>query len=124
MDRDCSELWATVQSIYADYLAGDRTGIDRNLAPEVTVWDAEHHQLLRGKAELDALRDSRPVGGVKPIGLEARDPVVDVWGDVALVRHVLLVRLPAATERIRNTSVWRRQNGRWMCVHNHEDVVH
>ena len=26
-------------------------------------------------------------------------------------------------QRIRNTSVWRKVDGRWLCVHNHEDVV-
>jgi ketosteroid isomerase-like protein len=37
---------------------------------------------------------------------------------------VLLVDFAdAPTERIRNTSVWRKVDGRWLCVHNHEDVV-
>ena len=49
--------------------------------------------------------------------------MIDVFGDLALVRHVLLVHLPGGTERIRNTSVWRKTGGRWRCIHNHEDVV-
>jgi hypothetical protein len=43
------------------------------------------------------------------------------------VRHVLVARFaPEAghrEERIRNTSVWRKVDGRWLCIHNHEDVV-
>ena len=50
--------------------------------------------------------------------------MIDVFGDTALVRHVLLAHFDGApTERIRNTSVWRKVDGRWLCVHNHEDVV-
>ena len=53
--------------------------------------------------------------------------MIDVFGDIALVRHVLIVRFPpdagVPDERIRNTSVWRRTDGRWLCIHNHEDVV-
>ena len=123
MDGAGAEVWAAVQAIYAGFLAGDREAIDRNIAPDATVWDSTHEPLLRGKADLDAVRDARPADGPRPLDLEAVDPVIDVWGDVALVRHVLLVRLPSGTERIRNTSVWRRQGGRWLCVHNHEDVV-
>jgi ketosteroid isomerase-like protein len=53
--------------------------------------------------------------------------VIDVFGDVALVRHVLGVTFPSEAslpeQRIRNTSVWRKVGGRWLCIHNHEDVV-
>jgi ketosteroid isomerase-like protein len=53
--------------------------------------------------------------------------VIDVFGDVALVRHVLLVTFPPESgepsQRIRNTSVWRKLDAGWLCVHNHEDVV-
>jgi ketosteroid isomerase-like protein len=59
-------------------------------------------------------------------GIDVTDPVVDVWGDVALVRHTFVVRFadPAtAPERVRNTAVWQRRDGRWLVVHNHEDVL-
>lgn len=124
MGPEAQEVWDAVQSIYDGFLAGDRDAVDANISPAATMWDSAHEPLLRGKAELDAVRDARPTDGPKPASLRAIDPVIDVYGDVALVRHVLLVELPdTTTERIRNTSVWRKDEGRWRCVHNHEDVV-
>ena len=127
MDGDQEAVWAAVQAIYAAFLAGDRTAIDKQISPDATVWDSAHEGLVRGRAQLDAVRDARLPGGPAPIDLGAQDPVIDVFGDIALVRHVLVVRFaPDAgldEERIRNTSVWRRLDGRWLCIHNHEDVV-
>jgi len=83
--------------------------------------------LLCGRQELDAVRDARPEDGPRPSRLEATEPVIDVFDDVALVRHVLVVGFSAESDlkaqRIRNTSVWRKTEGGWLCVHNHEDVV-
>lgn len=123
MDEDRAALWSAVTAIYEGFLAGDRAAIDRNISPDATVWDSEHEPLLRGKADLDAVRDARPADGPKPVDLVASDPVIDVYGDVGVVRHLLTVRFDGRPdERIRNTSVWRRVDGRWLCVHNHEDA--
>jgi ketosteroid isomerase-like protein len=127
VDADQKQVWAAVQAIYAAFLAGDRAAIDAQISPDATVWDSAHEPLLRGRHDLDAVRDARPTGGPRPSGLDAQDPVIDVFGELALVRHVLVVSFPpgarAHDERIRNTSVWRRDDGRWRCIHNHEDVV-
>src|SRR5207244_940267 len=106
-DRD--EIWAAVNGIYDGFLAGDRAAIDELIAPDATVWDSEHEPLLRGKAELDAVRDARPADGPRPVELRASDEVIDVFGDIGVVRHVLTVRFDGLPdERIRNTSVWQR----------------
>jgi ketosteroid isomerase-like protein len=127
VNRDAKDLWNAVNAIYAAYLDGDRDAIDRHIAIDATIWDSTHEPLIRGREELDALRDARPADGARLSGLDAVEPVIDVFGDVALVRHVLVVTFPpesgAREQRIRNTSVWRRIDGRWLCVHNHEDVV-
>jgi len=120
-------VWERVKAIYAGFLAGDRDAIDRNIAPDATMWDSVHEPLIRGKDELDVIRDARSANGPAPASLEAVDPVIDVLGDVAVVRHVLVATFPPdarQTEiRIRNTSVWRRHEDAWLCVHNHEDVI-
>ena len=117
-------VWAAVTAIYAGFLAGDREAIDARISPDATMWDAFHEPLIRGKGELDAVRDARPAGGAQPVDLRATDPVIDVYGDVALVRHVLTaVYADGAEQRIRNTGVWRLTDGRWLCVHNHEDLL-
>jgi ketosteroid isomerase-like protein len=123
VDEDRAALWSAVTAIYEGFLAGDRAAIDRNISPDATVWDSEHEPLLRGKADLDAVRGARPADGPKPVDLVASDPVIDVYGDVGVVRHLLTAKFDGRPdERIRNTSVWRRVDGRWLCVHNHEDA--
>jgi len=118
------EIWAAINAIYRGFLAGDREAIDRHISPEATIWDSEHVPLVRGKAELDALRDTRPADGPAPTRLDAIEPVIDVFGDIALARHVLVAGFADGSERrIRNTSVWRLHDGWWLCLHNHEDVV-
>jgi hypothetical protein len=116
------EIWAALNEIYAGFLAGDRARIDRHIDPAATIWDSFEPGLIRGKRELDGLRDRRPPGA-PPSAIEASDPVIDVWGDIALVRHRLTVVEDGQTTRVRNTSVWRRSNDRWLVVHNHEDVL-
>jgi ketosteroid isomerase-like protein len=127
MEPEQERLWAAVGEIYEGFLAGDREAIDRNISPDATVWDSSHEPLLRGKAELDAVRDARPPGGPTPASLEAIEPVIDVFGDIGIVRHVLVASFPpesgTPSMRIRNTSVWRKNGDRWLCVHNHEDVL-
>ena len=124
MNFEADQVWAAINAIYRGFLAGDRDAIDRHISPEATIWDSDHVPLVRGKAELDALRDARPADGPAPTSLDAVEPVIDVFGDVALVRHVLVAGFADRPEqRIRNTSVWRLHDGRWLCLHNHEDVV-
>ena len=124
MDPEADRVWTAIQEMYAAFLEGDRDAIDHHLSPDATIWDSEHVPLVRGRAELDALRDARPADGSAPTRLDAVDPVIDVFGDVALVRHVLVAGFADGSEqRIRNTSAWRLHDGRWLCVHNHEDVV-
>jgi ketosteroid isomerase-like protein len=107
-----------MKAIYDAFLAGDRETIDARISPDATLWDAFHEPLLR-------YGDERPPAPAEhPADLRPSDPVIDVFGDVALVRHLLTVVYEDRPEqRVRNTSVWRRVDGRWMCVHNHEDLV-
>ena len=124
MHDDEDTIWASINGIYDAFIAGDRSAIDALIADDATVWDASDAPLLRGKRELDALRDTRPTDGPVPTALVASDQVIDVYGDVAVARYVLTVRHTGQPdERIRNTSVWRRTGDRWLCVHNHEDLL-
>lgn len=127
MDAEQERLWAAVNAIYQGFLAGDRDAIDRNISPDATVWDSSHEPLLRGKADLDAVRDARRPEDASPSSLDAVDPVIDIFGDIGLVRHVLIASFPPGSGgrelRIRNTSVWRRSGERWVCLHNHEDAI-
>jgi len=113
---------AALNEIYAGFVAGDLSRVDRHIDPAATIWDSAEPGLIRGRGELDALRRRRPPGP-PPAEVGVEEPVIDVWGDVALVRHLLTVVQDGKTTRIRNTSVWRRRGDAWLVVHNHEDVL-
>ncbi|GGM13944.1 nuclear transport factor 2 family protein [Nakamurella endophytica] len=141
MDETAQRVWDRMRQVYAGFLAGDPAAVDRLLDRDVTLWDSEEPQLVRGLGELAELRGRRPAGDDGPAGeagsgganlevprvvdLQASDPVVDVWGDTALLRHRLRVVFSGGRpdQWIRNTSVWRRVDGEWFAVHNHEDVL-
>jgi ketosteroid isomerase-like protein len=113
--------------MYQAFLAGDLAAVDSLIAADATIWDAYDGTLIRGREELDALRAARPADAPRPERLDPVEPVIDVHGDIGIVRHLLIVRWPAGSgieeQRIRNTSVWLRRDGRWQCVHNHEDLL-
>ncbi|MFD8377458.1 hypothetical protein ACFV2X_02560 [Streptomyces sp. NPDC059679] len=88
--------------MYEAYAAGDREAIDARFDPGATVWDSAAEPLLLGKADLDRLRDERPAAGAgdgpEETGLDAYDPVIDVFGDLALVRYWLRVDFAPAPD--------------------------
>jgi ketosteroid isomerase-like protein len=123
--NDEAEVWARVRAIYDGFLAGDTDGVDALLHRDVTIWDSAEFPISRGLRQLREMRRRRPrdPGATTVSRLDAKDPVIDVWGDTALVRHVLIVELSDGThETVRNTSVWRTE-GAWLAVHNHEDIA-
>lgn len=125
--QDAEWLSRAVYEMYDAYMAADRARADSYIADDITIWDTEHEPMVFGLSGLNALRDARPAGSVAAVaGIDVTDPVVDVWGDIALVRHTFVVRFVdsvSAPERVRNTAVWQRRDGRWLVVHNHEDVL-
>nr|WP_315265999.1 nuclear transport factor 2 family protein [Microbacterium lemovicicum] len=127
VDQDVRWLTAAVTDMYDAYMSSDRARADSYIAQDVTLWDTEHEPLVRGLDGLNALRDSRPAGSAEAVaGIDVTEPVIDILGDIALVRHTFAVRFSdaaVAPERVRNTAVWQRRDGRWLIIHNHEDVL-
>lgn len=120
-------IWDAFLQIYRGALTGDRELSNRHIAPGATLWDAGEPQLIRGLAELERTRDRRGSDGTALVSISPEPPVIDVWESTALVRHYFEVTLETASGpeliRVRNTSVWREVSGRWLAVHNHEDVI-
>lgn len=126
MDEQARQIWDAVRDMYDGFLSGDRARIDRHILPEATIWDSEYPALARGRAELDAIRATRPTGPGAPrvVAIDTYQPEISIWGDAAVARHVLAVRFESgATEVVRNTGVWRRTDEGWRLAHNHEDVL-
>ncbi|MBK3571163.1 DUF4440 domain-containing protein [Streptomyces sp. MBT62] len=120
-------MWTVITGMYEAYTAGDRERIDSFLDPEATIWDSATRELIRGRTELNRVRDGRPTSedGPEETGLTAYDQVVDVFGDLAVARYWLRVDYRAAPpELARITAVLRRagSGGHWLVVHLHEDI--
>ena len=128
-DADQHSIWAEQKEMYAGFLAGDRSRIDRRIHPDVTIWDSEAEPLARGLGDLNAIRAKRPRGAAQPVVTEllVRGPIITVYGDTAIGRHVLVVHMElpdgkVSSETMRVSSAWRRIDGEWWVVHSHEDV--
>ncbi len=118
-------IWAAMMQVYDGAVSGDRPRTDAVIAPEATMWDSHSMPLIRGRAELNAVRDRRP-----PAAADAPAPTIDadpeclqLFGEVAVLVHTFTVRSGASRVLVRNTSVWHRDDERWLMQHNHEDVV-
>lgn len=106
---------------------GDRPGFDAHLHADVTVWESADPRLLRGLTQLDELRgpvpstDAARHKGPAPF-VAPTEVVVDVWGDTALARYVLVVDYvgdPDAREHVRVTDVLRLIDEQWIIMHHH-----
>lgn len=120
-------VWAGQLSMYDAYMTGNREQSNANIADDVTLWDSEYGPMIFGLDGLDALRDSRPPAAptTSVASLDTADPVITVYGDIAVLRHILIVNYddPARpSDWVRNTAVWKKNGDRWQVVHNHEDV--
>lgn len=120
-------VWAGQLSMYDAYMTGNREQSNANIADDVTLWDSEHGPMIFGLAGLDALRDARPPAAptTSVSSLDTEDPVITVFGDIALLRHILIVNYDdpnRPSDWVRNTAVWKKNGDRWQVIHNHEDV--
>ncbi|MCT9930758.1 amidohydrolase family protein [Planotetraspora sp. A-T 1434] len=118
---------AGIDDMYDAFLAGDRRRFDSHLHPEVTTWETHLPGPLRSRADLDAYRAQRDAAGARPApaSLEARDMRVDVWGDTAVARYVLVAAETAEgpAEHTRVTDVLRHSTDGWLIVHHHAELV-
>jgi hypothetical protein len=120
-------IWNAFLQIYQGAVTGSRELSNRHIADDATLWDVDEPQLIQGLAELELTRDRRGSADSSLVSISPEPPMIDVWGETALVRHYFEVTLATASgtelTRVRNTSVWREISGRWVVVHNHEDAI-
>ena len=126
-DPDKEYIWSGVRKMLDSFLAGDRQTADDFIHQDVTIWDSVEPKLIMGTAGLNALRDLRPVTSGPSVVKEIinQNPIIDIYGDIALLRYDLIVRFNngAPDEHIRNSAVWRKFPEGWLVIHNHEDVL-
>ncbi|WP_440709916.1 YybH family protein [Herbiconiux sp. YIM B11900] len=120
-----SEVLDEIRDMYDAFLARDRQRFDSHLASDVTTWETPFPRLI-SRGELDAFRDERPpsvVAQVQSLRVEAER--VDVWGDHALARYLLIASKAGAEgeEISRVTDVLLRDpRDGWRIVHHHSEL--
>lgn len=121
-----SEVAAVIEQLYG--ALGDRPAFDRHLHPDITIWESDAEEMLRGTAELDRLRDTRAdaEGAERPVRVAAESLLTDIWGETAVARYMLRVAhaAPARPDTcFRVTDVLRRTDRRWLIVHHHSEAI-
>jgi hypothetical protein len=120
-------IWTAVREMLDGHLANDRPRIDRYIHKDATMWDSEERDLVYGLAGLNEVRARRPTKNdeQKVQRIESLEPVIDVYDDFAICRHILKIYVSDGSliEEVRNTGVWRKFPDGWFLIHNHEDKL-
>jgi ketosteroid isomerase-like protein len=118
----------TIHGIFEDFAAHRPERIEAALDPNCTIWDVFLPELIVGQAEREryhaADQDQMQARGA--LNYQITEPLVDIWGDVALARYYLSFTYapPNPTSgRVRISSVLRRDGDVWRVVHHHEGMV-
>ncbi|MFT4307293.1 MAG: TIGR03619 family F420-dependent LLM class oxidoreductase [Microbacterium sp.] len=129
-DDDQLAIWNEQKAIYAGFLSGRPERVDHRIAHEATIWDWESVRIANGHDAFSIVRANRPRGEnvAKAQFMVTEDPIITIFGDVALARHLVTCtyRNPDGTgvaKTMRCTLQWQRRDGEWWIVHSHEDVI-
>lgn len=123
--RSREETGEIVDVIHSMYRAlGDRVTFDRNLHPEVSIWESDVPEGLIGLGELDGLRDgrARDASGEPAPKVWVEKPLVDRWTDaVAVARYELHAEVGDEKSVFRVTDVLFQQDSQWRIIHHHSE---
>lgn len=116
--------WNVVADVYAAYLDRDQSRLVSAFADECTLWDSANRALRYGRDMKATSTDTKEWR--LPLALETANPMVEVWGDTALVLHDLAATFEDASlnEELRVTAVLRLAENGWLIVHHHEELLH
>ena len=126
MNDDQRYIWNGVLTMYEGFIEKNRPKIDQFIHEDCTVWDSHERNLAFGLKGLNEVRARRPQDGSGPKveRIDATEPVINIYGDMAVARHYLtVVYADAPSREIRNTGVWKKFDKGWQLVHNHEDEL-
>lgn len=128
MQDDKQQIEAIIRGIFDSFVAHRPEDIAARTHRDYTVWDVFVPDLIIGREMQATYReaDQRQSKARGPLTLDVETPYIDVWGDFAVARYYLNFSYapPHATAgRVRITTVFVREDGRWKTVHHHEGIV-
>jgi len=115
-----------IDEIYAGFMTRDTDSMDKHFFEDISIWIPSEFPLVDGIAGLNGVRARRPVDGDvnRAVKIDVPEITIDQHGDVAWVRHVIVVHYPdGEADVMRCTSVWQAVDGRWLERHSHEDLL-
>lgn len=127
-DALLNQLSALLETMYGGYIAGDRESIDRQLDPQLTMFDSASPDLLTGFDELNALRAARTPEEATDLTLTVLDPRIrEVEGTIVATWWLRIdgkdsEGTSVIPEYCRNSAVLLRREDALVIAHLHEDV--
>jgi ketosteroid isomerase-like protein len=122
------EIFKVITDMFSAFENHNIQEIEAALAEDCTVWDVFQPDLIRGREERVKFHegDQEQMQARGDLTMSISEPVIDIWGDTALVRYVLSFDYtpPNPTSgQVRITDVLRSTNGRWRIIHHHEGMM-
>ncbi|WP_432486732.1 YybH family protein [Kineococcus sp. SYSU DK018] len=113
-----------IDDMYAAWVERDWERFDAHLSGDVVAWESHLPEPIRGLDQLAAHRATRPAPTVMR-EFRAHGHEVDVWGETAVARYLLVGEPldPAAPRReARVTEVLRWDGERWRITRRHAEA--
>lgn len=115
---------AALADMYAAWMDRDWDRFNTHLDPQVTAWESHLPEMIRGLDDLGRYRAERgEPPAMKSFSADICD--VDVWGETAVVRYLLVGEpLQESTPRrvARVTEVFRWNGSDWLIVRRHAEA--
>jgi ketosteroid isomerase-like protein len=126
--KDADQILAVIDGMFAAFGAHDPAGVEAALDPDCTIWDVFVPGLIVGPEARRAFHEADRMQSVArgPLRMERSDPLISVWGDIALARYVLSFEYAppnAVSGDVRISTLFRRHSGAWRIVHHHEGLA-
>ena len=128
MANDADEIERMIRGIFESFTAHKPEEIADRTHKDYTVWDVFVPDLIVGREEQAKYRerDQEQSKARGPLTLNVETPYIDVWGDFAVARYYLNFEYQPpypVSGRVRITTVFLREDGKWKTVHHHEGIV-
>ena len=123
MSRDEAEIRRLIADQQTAVYAKDIDGIMAHYAADLTVFNVKPLFRIQDRNDWRRVWETSLSHFPASFGTETRDLTIRVSGDLALAHYLLcFTGLPGDASWIRVTVVYRRTEGRWLIVHEHNSV--